>query len=245
MLAFSMLSSVQAQSDEVRIYVFGPTIVATNSVTTFNVNVVGGPATDGGNYSIRAYLQGANLTGALPIQSSPFQDESEFGNFTVNVTAPRVAQKMTLVIEATSILDTTRVQNNLTYEIQVVEPIIINAQIENTGGIDLTDVDVKIYVDGNLIGNKTIAYLGAQNRTTITHEWLATSVASGRHEIMITVDMNGDGVIDQQQGDLVIYKYFYKEYGEIHPAIIITVAVLMVIVVLILIRTVMKKRRGW
>jgi hypothetical protein len=52
-------------------------------------------------------------------------------------------------------------------------------------------------------------------------------------------------VIDQQQGDLVIYKYFYKEYGEIHPAIIITVAVLMVIVVLILIRTVMKKRRGW
>ena len=246
LLAISIFSGVQAQSDsEVRIYVFGPANVATNSVTSFDVNVVGGPGSDGGNYSLKVYLEGTNLTGAKPTKSSPLTPKSETGNFTINVTAPRSSQTITLVINATSQKDSERMYSEYRHEIQVIEPIVISAKIENTGDVDLRNVVVKFYVDGDYIGDQSITYLGAKNSTTISYEWLATGVQPGRHEVIITVDMNGDGVIDEQDGDLVISKYFYKEYGEIHPAIIVTVAVLMIIVILILIRTIRKKRRGW
>lgn len=245
-VSFLAISSVNAQQDsEVRIYVFGPEIAATGSVSVFDVNVVGGPADAGGNYSIEAYLEGTNLTGAMPIRASPYTVESNTGNFTVNVTAPRIPQTMSLVINATSILEGSRAYSETKYEIRVVEPIVLSARIENTGSLGLENLAVKFYVDNEFVGNGTISSITAGNSTTVSYDWLVADIASGRHEIRITVDMNGDGIIKVNDGDIVTISYFYREYGAIHPAIIAIVGVLMVFVIFILVRTIMKKRRGW
>jgi len=244
--SFMAISSVNAQEElEVRIYVFGPEIVATGSVSVFNVNVVGGPAELGGNYSIEAHLEGTNLTGALPVRASPFQVESDTGNFTVNVTAPRIPQTMSLVINATSIKDEERVSSETKYEIEVVEPVILSARIENTGSLRLENVIVKFYVDNEFVGNKTIASITAGNSTTVSYDWLVGEIAPGQHEIRVTVDMNGDGVVKVSDGDLVMISYFYREYGDIHPAIIAIVSIIMILMVFILFRTIRRKRRGW
>jgi hypothetical protein len=246
MIALPIAPHVNSQPESsVRAYVFGPTLVATTSVSSFNVTVVGGPGEEGGNYSISAYLEGSNLTGALPQRSSPHQDTSVNGTFKFNITAPRNAQTVTLIVNATSTIEREIETVEIEYEIDVVKPITISSKISNTGNYRLDNLFVRFHVDGNLVGNQTVETLAAGATTSVSYDWLTQSIRPGRHEVMITVDMNNDGVIRELDGDLVIIQSFYMEYGEIHPAIIVVFGVLMAIVILILFRTVMKKRKGW
>lgn len=240
------VSHVNAQPEsEVRIFVFGPSIMATGSTAEFNVTVVGGPADEGGNFSLMAHLEGTNLSGALPLESSPLELTTTTGKFSVNVTSPTIPQKMKLFINATSAKNESRNWGETEYEIDVVKPIKLKAKIENEGSIDLKDIIVNFYVDGNYVGFENISVLNAGMSTTVTHEWLVTGLRSGRHELIATVDLNNDGVISEKDGDIVTLQYFYKEYGDIHPAIILAISVLMIFVILLLVRTVRKKRRGW
>ncbi len=237
---------VDAQPEsEVRIFVFGPDILATGASAEFNVTVVGGPADDGGNFSIRAYLDGTNVSGALPLKSSPLELTTKTGKFSVNVTSPTISQKVKLFINATSAKNNSRSWGETEYEIDIVKPIKLKAMIENKGSIDLRNLIVKFYVDGNYVGFENLSALDAGASATVTHEWLVTGLASGRHELKATVDLNNDGMISERDGDIVSIQYFYKEYDDIHPAIIIAVALLMIIVLLFLFRTVRRKRRGW
>lgn len=246
LFAISAIPNVDAQPEgTVKIYIFGPTVAATGSVSEFNISVVGGPGEEDGNYSIKAHLEGTNLTGALPLRSSPHQDTNPNGTFAMNVTVPTVPQTITLVINATSSKDENRAYSETEYTIQVVEPVTIGTIIVNTGSLKLTDVAVKFYVDGEFIGNQTIESLDAGNSTDVSIEWLVADIGPGRHEIRITVDMNNDGIINESDGDLVIIQYFYKEYEGIHPAIIVVLSIIMILTILILIRTIRKKRRGW
>jgi hypothetical protein len=245
-LALTSISNVNAQSEsDIRIFVFGPEIMATASNSTFNVTVVGGPAEGGGNYSIKAYLEGTNLTGALPLKSSPLELSNENGKFTVNVKSPTIPQKIKLFINATSAKDGSRNWGETEYEIDVVKPIKLKAKIENEGAIDLRNLIVNFYVDGNYVGFENLSALNAGASATVTHEWLVTGLESGRHELKATVDLNNDGVISERDGDIVTVQYFYKEYDDIHPAIILVISVLLILVVLLLFRTVRRKRRGW
>ena len=231
----------------VRIFVFGPTVLGLNSTASFNVSVVGGPAESGGNYSIEAYLTGSNLTGAVPQKTSSYAATSPNGTFTFNVTSPIFAGDVTLVVNATSISskDGKTEKADTTYAISVVEPIIISATIKNSGTIKFIDVPVKFYVDGILVGDKTIFSLDPGAEANVSYDWLTTSIAEGRHEIKITADLNGDGSINEAEGDVVIIQYFYKEPAAIHPAIIIVLCVVAVLAVLFLFLTIRKRRRGW
>jgi hypothetical protein len=245
-LTLTTASSINAQSEsEIRIFVFGPEIMATGTTALFNVTVVGGPAEEGGNYSIKAYLDGANLSGALPLKSSPLELSNQNGKFSVNVTSPTIPQKIKLFINATSAKDGSRNWAETEYEIDVVKPIKLKAVIENKGAIDLKDLIVNFYVDGNYVGFENLSALNAGASATVTHEWLVTGLESGRHELMATVDLNNDGIISERDGDIVTIQYFYKEYDDIHPAIILAISILLILVVLVLIRTVRRKRRGW
>jgi hypothetical protein len=240
------VSQIDAQPEtEVRIFVFGPEILATGASTEFNVTVVGGPADEGGNFSIKAYLDGTNVSGALPLKSSPLELTTTTGKFSVNVTMPTKPQRVKLFINATSASEGARMWGETEYEIDVVKPIRLKAMIENEGGIDLRDLIVNFYVDGNYVGSENISALNAGASATVTHEWLVTGLASGRHELKATVDLNNDGVISERDGDIVSIQYFYKEYDDIHPAIILAISLLMIIAILFLYRTVRRKRRGW
>jgi hypothetical protein len=240
------VSHVDAQPEsDVRIFVFGPEIMATGSSTEFNVTVLGGPGDEGGNFSIRAYLDGTNVSGALPLQSSPLELTTATGRFSVNVTTPTTPQKTKLFINATSASEGARSWAETEYEIDVVKPIKLKAKIENNGGIDLKDIIVNFYVDGNYVGFENLSALNAGSSVTVTHEWLVTGLASGRHELIATVDLNNDGVISEMDGDIASIQYFYKEYDDIHPVIILAISLLMIIAILFLYRTVRRKRRGW
>jgi hypothetical protein len=245
-LTLASVSNVNSQPEStVRIFVFGPNIMATGETTEFNVTVVGGPAEEGGNFSIKAYLEGTNLTGARPLKSSPLELTSEDGKFTVNVTSPIISQKMKLFINATSSKDAASSWGETEHEIDVVKPIKLRAKIENKGSIDLKDLIVNFYVDGNFVGFENLSSLNAGASAAVTHEWLVTGLKSGRHELRATVDVNNDGTIRVEDGDIVTIQYFYKEYDDIHPAIIFAISILLIIAILLLIRTVRKKRRGW
>ncbi|MCK5548386.1 MAG: hypothetical protein KAI64_05185 [Thermoplasmata archaeon] len=245
-LAIPIISSVDAQPEStVRVHVFGPDVVAVDTRSNITVSVTGGPGELGGNFSISAYLEGTNVTGALPVKSSPYETTSTNGTFTVNLTAPITPQTVTLVINGTSTRDVDSEYTVFEYTIAVVAPIPISARIENNGNYTLSNLDVVFYIDGELLDELTVDFLDVGDSTTVTTEWLVASISPGTHEILITVDMNNDGVIIESDGDLVIKQYFYKEYGDLHPAIIILVGTVMVLAVLILIRTISRKRRGW
>jgi len=76
---------------------------------------------------------------------------------------------------------------NFTYTMRAVEPVVLTAPVLNSGNIDLVDVPVAWYVDGNLVGTEKY-YIAANGTTNLTYSWPAASLSNGKHEYKVVID---------------------------------------------------------
>jgi len=195
----------------------GPIALAPSGTAKFYLNVTGGPASEApGNVTIRAYITGSDLTGGLPQKSSPHTASSNgTGTFNFNVTAPQKEQVITLVVEINSTAGGRTERTTLSRAITVVTPIILTATFRNDGGSAAVNVPVKFYIDGKLAGSTNISRINPAGSATAKLTYLPVGLTPGPHTVRVEADLNKNGVIEPDKGEVAIVDVFYKKDFEL------------------------------
>lgn len=207
----------------------GPKSLAPLAVGLYHLNASGGPAEGGaGNYSVSYYLTGADGTG-LPVPGAPRTASNTNGTFTLNVTAPQSEGQINLVVVLnSSVVRGPFEKTTLTYPITVVAAIVLTATFANDGAAAAVNVPVTFYVDGALVGRTNISRIEPGATGTATLSFLPVGLAAGRHTVRVEADLNKNGVIEPDKGEVVVVDVFYKQGWQLTwpwAALIIAIAV--------------------
>ncbi len=224
----------------------GPKSLAPGATGFYHLNASGGPAEGGaGNYSVSYYLTGPDLTGGLPQSSAPKTATNPNGTFTLNITAPQPEEQITLVVVLNSSIERGAYEKTtLTYPITVVAAIVLTATFTNGGQAAAVNVPVTFYVDGILVGKTNISRLDPGATGTATLSFLPAGLAAGPHTVRVEADLNKNGVIEPDKGEVVVVDVFYKEGWQLTwPWAVLIIALAIVITVLLILRARARPRR--
>lgn len=116
---------------------------------------------------------------------SPSTSQGSGENFTLKVTAPSTTGDMTLSVS----LSNGTVNNTAKYTIHVVSPVVITAQVRNSGNVTLENVPVQFKADGVIV-NETTFTIAANSTKTLTYNWTSSGLSNGEHTVEIVLDPN-------------------------------------------------------
>ncbi|MHC1680945.1 MAG: CARDB domain-containing protein [Methanomassiliicoccales archaeon] len=194
----------------------GPQVVTTSSVTMYTLVMFGGPAEVGvGNYSYKATMTGSgNTYGAffVPGTVEPTAD----GTFSINLTAPAVAQTMTISIECQSASASQTVKTTISFQVKVVDPIVLYTTVENTGDVDAVGVPIslQLYQDGEWVEfHRTTIDLAAGESYQFQYNWTAMDLSSGEHKVRMVLDPNNEIITFEGGASVYETTIYYKMPG--------------------------------
>jgi len=195
----------------------GPTALAPGGSGTFYLNVSGGPASEAsGNVSIKAYITGADLAGGQPLQASSYTSQTNgTGPFIINVTAPQKEQVITVVVEINSTAGGRTESTKVSRGVTVITPITLTATFRNDGGSAALNVPVRFFVDGKVAGATNITRIDPGTTGTATFAYLPVGLAPGAHTVRAEADLNRNGVIEPDKGEVAVVDVFYKRDFEL------------------------------
>ncbi len=222
----------------------GPSALGPGAVAALFLNVSGGPgATAGGNFSIRYYLSGSDLTGGLPLQSAPRSGTNATGTFTLNVTAPQKEQVVTLVVEVNSSFGPSSERATLSHAITVITPIVLTATFSNAGEAAAVNVPVKFFVDGTLVGRANISRIEPGGTGAASLSYLPVGLQVGGHTVRVEADLNGNGVIESDKGEVVVVDVFYKEGWQLSWFWAVVIVILTISITVLAVRRLRERQR--
>ncbi|HTD80768.1 MAG TPA: CARDB domain-containing protein, partial [Thermoplasmata archaeon] len=164
----------------------------------------------------KAYLHGADLTKASPDPAHPFTSVSNgTGPFTINITAPNKDQVITLIVEVGSAAAGRHENTTVSKAITVVTPILLTATFRNDGGAAALDVPVKFFIDGKVAGATNISRIDPGQTGTAKLSYLPVGLAVGGHTVRVEADLNRNGVIEPDKGEVAVVDLFYKKDFEL------------------------------
>lgn len=223
-LAASLLGLVVQGQETLAAIIEGPPAVRIGATETYNVTVTGGPGAAGGNVTVQYYLTGSDLTGARPTQSAPGSAMAQNATtVTLNVTAPTRDQVVTLVAEVNSSKGASFEVTTATKGITVLTPIELTATFRNTATVAAVNVSVAFSVDGSSAGTTTIRRIEPGSTGAATVFWLPVGLAAGCHTVTATADLNRDGRIDPEVGEVQTSSPFCKSTPDLPWAVIIII----------------------
>ena len=195
----------------------GPSALAPGAAGAFFLNASGGPAGEGsGNFSIKYYITGTDTAGGVPIKSSPGTVAGNpAGRFEFNITAPQREQVITVVVEINSTAGPRFEKATVTRAVTVITPIVLAATFRNDGGAAAVNITVTFYVDGKLAGTAKISRIQPKATATATFSYLPVGLAPGAHSVRVEADLNKNGVIEADKGEVAVLDVFYKKDFEL------------------------------
>lgn len=198
----------QTNTNNIRVELHGPSVVGVLDRAEYSASITD-PDNRAWDYSI--WITAANDSGASPLKELPANGTMNQGNdtFLFNITAMQKAGELEIHVNCTS--------GTLYYEkvqpITVVTPIIFNVELKNPSNVIISNATVQFLVNDEEIDFQTIQSIPARQGTTVSSEWISADKEPGWHDSTILVDLNGDGVIDTDVGDMIVEDRFYIE-GE-------------------------------
>lgn len=194
----------------------GPQVVATNSVTQYVLVMFGGPAEVGaGNYTYKATMTGdGNTYGSFFIPSTV--EPSAEGRFRINLTAPAEPQTMTITIECRSSNVNDLVKHTITFQVKVVDPIILRTTIKNTGEVSALDVPItlQVFEGGQWVEfHNTTIDLAAGESVNFQYNWTALDLSSGEHKVRMILDPDNQLVTFEGGASVYETTIYYKMPG--------------------------------
>jgi len=219
----------------------GPTAVAPSSTHAYGVTVTGGPAEVNGTFEISYVLQGDNLQGGDPQIARTLANRE--GRFSFNVTAPEVEGAVQLYVKATSSAEGANETTEALLTIDVARPVDLRATLRNNGAAAALNVTVFFYVDGRVVGNMTVARIEAGGSVEVNVSYIPVGLAVGRHVVKVTADLDGDGTINPDAGELLVSGFFYKSEHSTVPAILGTITVIILAVLMFVLLAIRRQRR--
>lgn len=185
MIALALPAQPAGAASPFYVKVEGRMLVPISETNQYVVSMAGGPAESGGNYSYTAQVSGELSSFDGKVVPSNAQGTTPI--FALNVTAPSVAQEITLWINATSVKGTASATASTLIHITVVKPIVISANVVNQGNVTVTGVLVRFLADGAELHNTTIT-LASGTSQTVTYNWTAQGISNGEHLITVQLD---------------------------------------------------------
>ena len=239
LLGFAFAGTVRPSAaapvySSISIVVDHPSYGAISSEVPIVVTARGGPAEDfGGNYTLTEITAtGTNTTG---FDWSPKDPRNDLGIFKVNITMPAKANqtiKLTVNVTSASSNEDKQSYSTTTFEMKVVAPIIIKAQVFNRGSVDASNVTAKIYVDGTLLHSWTFN-LTAGASTNLSYNWTFASIRHGKHIVTVTIDEPND-IVEFSEGNNVMTRTIYigsqgNPAGAVLTMVLIIMSILFVL----------------
>jgi len=209
------LSAPTADAQTVFGTVTGPTALAPRQTSTYNVTVGGGAETGIITYSLEYFVTGSDLSGGTPRQESPGRTSGNQTAFRIDITAPDKDQVVTLVVRISASGGGAVVNGTAETSIQVITPILLRATFRNSGPTSALNVTVRFYVDGALVGTRSLARINASGQETTSLSYLPVGLAPGSHTVRVEADIDRDGRIDPARGELVLSDIFIRETGSL------------------------------
>ena len=228
----------------VAVFIAAPDNVGVGETFEVEVTVTGGPAEDNGSYIISAFLRGADLTGAFPLEDSPLSRASENGTFVFNVTMPTVDLAVELVVEGNSTKGTDFRLATTSKTIRVWVPLEVSAQVHNAGAIEVRDVPAILFINEIQVAETVIASIKPGETRTVSFSYLPVDLGVGTHTLEIRVDLNKDGVIDPAIGEVALRGVFTIEAEPINPLFIVLGGIAAFVVALFVGAYLRRRRRG-
>lgn len=233
-----------AGQEGVAVFITGPDNAAIGDTLQMTATVAGGPGEDNGTWSINAWLRGADLTGAGPLEDSPIFLSSVNSTFTFNVTLPFVDQTLEVVVEGNSTKGGDFAIGTATRPIRVLVPLDVTAQVRNTGSIEVRNVPAFLFINERQVAETEIDSLMPGESKTVSFSYLPVDLGVGTHTLEIRVDLNRDGVIDPAIGEIALRDVFTIEAEPINPVFIILGAIAAFVVALFVGAYLRRRRRG-
>ncbi len=243
LLLFALIPATAQAQAPITIIILAPTEAGTLQTVFVNVTAAGGPGEDNGTYLLKAWLTGPDLAGAAPLEDNPLEMSSQNNTFSFNVTMPSTEQVVSLVVEVNSTKDADFEVGFATERIQVLIPLQIAAEIENTGDVEVQNVPVLLYLDGVLVGEAVLDRLTPGDRKTVTFEYLPVGLGEGAHTLKIHVDFNKNGIVESALGEVAIEKTFYRTGEPINPVFIVVGIVVGLVVAVFIVAAIRRRRR--
>ncbi|MFQ5919130.1 MAG: CARDB domain-containing protein [Thermoplasmata archaeon] len=228
----------------VAVFITGPDDLGTGETAQMTATLAGGPAEDNGTWSINAFLRGADLTGAAPLEDNPLFLSLRNSTFTFNVTMPQTDQFVTLVVEGNSSKSGDVVLGTATKQIRVLVPLDVTATVRNTGSIEVRNVPAFLFVNERQVNETEIDSLMPGESKIVRFSYLPVDLGVGTHTLEVRVDLNRDGVIDPAIGEVALRQVFTIEPEPINPLFIILGAIAAFVVALFVGSYLRRRRRG-
>ncbi len=210
----------------------GDAAVGPGRPSSYNLSVSGGPG-GGVNYTVQWHVTGPEPAGALPAASAPTSVTGNRSTFLLNITAPTKEQTITLVVKITARAGTTTENASVEKTIVVITPIVLSATFHNLAMTAATNVTVRFYVDGSLVGTQVIARIDGNAQATATRDYLPVGLQPGAHQVRIEADLDGDGIIDSSRGEAVASDLFYRGTPGLSTGWTVVIAIAVFLPVLI------------
>ena len=172
------------------------------------LTISGGPAGEvGGNFTYEAALESSNTTGG---SVTPSKATSQSGVFKLNITLPGYGpQTVSVVVTATSTEWRTKASTTTetTFEIKVVDPIVITANVRNSGPVDAKNVTANFYADGSLL-TSMIFNVTAGATAHLKYNWTFSEIRDGKHVVTVIVD-DPENLVEFSDGNNVFSQTIY------------------------------------
>lgn len=200
-----------AQYDDVHVFIDGPDSVQTNTTVEYTIKITGGPAegNENGTWSFVARLEGEEQ----PLIAKIYPDmlNSTENTFKANISFPNDSQTIKLIVNGSSYTNLTDKMwsGDIVQEIDVFEPIIINisAVIRNPSEMDVEDVLISFYIDGNFIGQKS-ENIPANSTKKVYYNWIASKADEGQHDVQVRIN-DDSRLLEFNQGDNIFNMTIY------------------------------------
>ncbi len=202
-----------------------PAFAGKEQTVQCTLTIAGGPAMDGsGNYSYRIEITGKNTTGS---SATPSTGTSPSGIWSLNITMPeRASQTIKIKVNATSRNVATNEVKYLenTFEIKVVDPIVIRAEVFNNGVVIALNVTAKFFADGVLLHTQ-IFNLSANSSIALLYNWTFLKIKEGKHVITVSVD-DANSIVEFSNGNNEFSRTIYVEQTSNPIGGVLTIAVI-------------------
>ncbi len=175
----------------------GPTTVGVGLKANYVVNATGGPAiaangTQVGNLTYQASIVGFNTTSA---SISPSQGVLINDTATLNLVAPNLTETLTLYVDVGSSYNGDNQSTNLTYVINIIQPIVLSASLTVVGPSSVKAFSITVELDGAAVGVVNVPSLTAGQSYPLTFSYVGAGLSAGWHTFTIS--------LAQEHGDVV------------------------------------------
>lgn len=174
-----------------------------------------------GNYTWNASVSAGTVT--------PTKGTTGAESFALTVTAGTTTGDLVLTVGLTN----GSVSQTEKYTIKVVNPVVITADVKNSGNVTLSNIPVQFKADGAVI-NTTTFTIPANSTKTLTYNWTAGGLSDGDHTVEIVLDPNSE-FVTFLDGSTTFSSTFHKGgtiYGTLNIFLAGMVVLLLVVIFL-------------